>query len=611
MKKLYSLLAAMALAVTAPAVANAYSITLNVDNASVISANLDGTPVALQDGPNTVEYEYSGSLYLTATDGYIIEQLFNNTAGYAQATNTQSTSIYLGEYTNGYEYTVTTFNLDASRTASVTINVDNPDAVRVMRSGTYTTVTLSEGANTVKYNPTTETNLLITPANYQQPLYKITNNGQVVESQYGQYDIRLSEGAVIDIVADFPDIDAHVSLVYVGDCEDMVTGVTVNNVPVENYNAGFTAKLGSTVTLAVNTSNYNFHNITVNDKEPVTYLYGSFSTTITEENVVITIAADPYESYEVKLDLNDPSMVQVFSGSRYSQNLSGLVPGENTLKFFSANPDLYIVPANGHYIKSVTVNGEAASPEYDKSYRIVTAENMTVVVEAASIERNDLLVVYIDDAHADQYSEVSTIYNSARNAYALTDGYNRIMFCAADNPFNFGAWGAPCHYLYLDDELLEPMYEGGDSFEFTVDYTDSVLKIFLLAEPTLYNVSFDIDSDITLTDAKHDLVVPFTAAGFEAFNGTEVSFGTSIEPDLAIVTLNNEVLEAADGIYTFNVAADSQVKVVAKGSGVSNINAADTTPTEIYNLQGISVGSDFNRLPAGIYIIGGVKTVKK
>ena len=66
-----------------------------------------------------------------------------------------------------------------------------------------------------------------------------------------------------------------------------------------------------------------------------------------------------------------------------------------------------------------------------------------------------------------------------------------------------------------------------------------------------------------------------------------------------------------DGQYVAIPSYPAYFKVSGLGVGEIASDSADEADTEIYNLQGVAVGTDFDRLPAGIYIRGGRKIMKR
>jgi hypothetical protein len=96
--------------------------------------------------------------------------------------------------------------------------------------------------------------------------------------------------------------------------------------------------------------------------------------------------------------------------------------------------------------------------------------------------------------------------------------------------------------------------------------------------------------------------------------GTQVDIATAVEN--ATVSVNGENIAATNGVYTFNVNADSTVKLDAGQSGVESVSVTSNLNENgaVYNLQGVKVlnsASDMNKLAAGIYIVNGKKVLVK
>ena len=139
------------------------------------------------------------------------------------------------------------------------------------------------------------------------------------------------------------------------------------------------------------------------------------------------------------------------------------------------------------------------------------------------------------------------------------------------------------------------------------------------AEPTTYNVTFDVANDaaseVTVTADRITTISNFTET-LGAFGGTEIKIAANDADTQITVKVNNEPLTIGeDGAYTFNVAANSNVSVVLGNDGISTIEA-DAATGNVYNTQGVMVlkaadAQSVNSLPAGIYIMNGKKIVVK
>lgn len=111
---------------------------------------------------------------------------------------------------------------------------------------------------------------------------------------------------------------------------------------------------------------------------------------------------------------------------------------------------------------------------------------------------------------------------------------------------------------------------------------------------------------------------------FTCLEGTPVTIFP--EGDKLCVILDNDLIygyengtlvnKLTDGKYTFNVVRNKIHNITVcedleAPSSVTEIGDVNPAETEIYNLQGIRLGKDLDSLPAGIYIRGGKKIIKK
>ena len=106
--------------------------------------------------------------------------------------------------------------------------------------------------NTVKWIPNTEKTLVITNANYgDAPIYKVTLDGNDVASSGGQYFVTLTDGCVVDIQADYPDVSYPVKFNFSNEAaKGVISKVMANGVEVKNYNdADFKLKAGTKIVI--------------------------------------------------------------------------------------------------------------------------------------------------------------------------------------------------------------------------------------------------------------------------------------------------------------------------------------------------------------------------
>ncbi len=616
MKKLYLLLFSAAAIFFGSVAADAATVTITVDNPSRISAKIDYNPVELIAGLNTIETQSDyPSITFDVTPGAIVTELTQN--GTVVARNFASTQ-YI--YANGNtDITISTALLEEVRTGTITINIDNASKVNVLRGGTYSDVELTDGANTVKFIPGAESYISIEPKVYGMPLFNVKHNGEEISASYGTYEIYIAEGSVIDITADYPDIDLPVKFAYLNDGKEFVSKVVLNRdteaeKEVTNYNDdNFTVKCGDRLTIYGNTADFKFNSLVYNDNEQ-SYFYGSYDFVVVSETN-ITIDATKYAMLKANINVDCAARVKVYKGSSYYENTFDLVDGDNAVEINSSNTYIEIKAASGCLLKSITRNGEAVEPNWSGEFSLYLAEGDNVVITTAEIVRNNSVVFYIDKVPETSYG--LSIMNSKREYFRdFKDGYNVLKYADDEAPYYVGLYSTDVCQVYLDDELLSPEYEGSTSFTVQLPASGSVVKIFTAALPELCNVKFGIDESAKAAfKGVRDLVKEFSFdEDLSVLSGTEIELTCADAENSYTVRVNGEELAPAEK-YNITVTGDTAVEIISNGTtGVENLES-DAASSTVYNLQGIVVlknasAADINALPAGVYIVNGKKIVK-
>jgi hypothetical protein len=267
-------------------------------------------------------------------------------------------------------------------------------------------------------------------------------------------------------------------------------------------------------------------------------------------------------------------------------------------------------------IKSI-VDAEGNSLYTPSSYTnyasIKVTDGMVINITTAVIVRDKEFVLYFDDPDGAAYGQsLERADGSAlvKSGY-YDEGYTKFAFGDDDNDFVFTFYGVGDdnpNNVYINDVKQSPEEDTTANYTLTLADKD-VVKLFFGSNPEFYNVSFEVPEDVELAVVK-DLITEASVDGFQALTGTQVDLTISTEKGYDLY-VNGEKVEVEENAYSFNVTADTVVKVeVATENGVSAISA-DSLRGNVYNLQGISVGTDLNRLPAGIYIINGRKIAVK
>lgn len=610
MKKFYSFLMVALLGVLSlSAQDKTITFTIDFDDPNAVTVTKDySQTVPITAGVNTFTVPLQTSFDIRINSGYAFESIVNK-AGTAQSFYYGSWYLSLWDDSNdGEAFVVKTINLDASRTASFSLTVDNAQMVSASFSGTSERLALQDGTHEYKFNPEVENYLYLSSAGSRK-LYRVTLGGVEIPIDYS-VAVPLTPGCEVTVEANYPDIPVTITIEY----DEAATPNLVNNASI-NYSSvsGFngktlTAQAGDYIDLYVDTQKYKVDEMFIND-EPYTpqYFYGSISFTVAGDTKV-SIKAHPYGDITTYVTVDYPENITFYAGYQNPGNIVTLNPGRNEVKVSENTPVLSWTPNNGCEIVSVTTG----TGEEITSTSVTATEGLELNIVTKKIVLDKSYVFWVDNTAAAQY--YFRVNNSRREEFPIVDGYNIIDFTDSFNPYQISWAGAPVSYLYVNDEPLSPMYEGGSYWELTAQDGD-VVKAFLSSSPTKCNVTFTVegDGDATLT---HDIIKTLAGwrEGFSCFTGTRVAIAPAEDVIEAQCTVNGTLVnptEASVFEFTVDNPATEVALVLKTPDGISDIELDDNAPKAIYNLQGIKVSGDRNNLPAGFYIIDGKKVYVK
>lgn len=621
MRKFYSFLLTALFGMIA-FTANAASVTINIDDPSRVKVSVNGTEATdLVQGDNVIELtgSYGNSVSIEAKENFFLEKVVRKSSGAEEPIrNLTSCYLYVSSSEEGETWTVTTVNADDMRDGSCMIYVDDASKVKVQRSGSYTDVALTSGEwTTVKYSKTLESQLTIGSTDYSTPLYSVTQNDNAVDPQYGStWNITPADNDKIKILANYPDESVALKFVYETDeAKDFISGVKVNDADVTNYNdEDFTVKLGSKVEISGNTTDYKLESFKVNDN--TTSFYGSYRFTVTAATTIY-VDAHKYGTVKANLNIDNPDYVTVYKGYSYENVTIELKEGDNPIEVNENNTLICISPNSGCSVISISDGSDTQyTVDYTGMYKIYLTEGMNLTVKTGAITRDKKAVVYVDDISKAPF--VHKITRHDKSEFDLKDGYNEVDFYDGDNPFmlSFYADVSISPYVYKNEEILAPKYEGGSYYETTFVDGD-IIKVFLAAEPKTCNVTFDVTGSAENAIVTRDLIktVENWSAGFSTLQATQVSM-TAVDGYTLEVSVDGKAVTAdEDGNFTFTVDADTKVSVNIKtASGIKDVYTGKAVNNDVYNLQGVlliknATAGQKDNLPAGIYIINGKKTV--
>lgn len=602
MKKIYSLLAAAFVgAAGLTAQADDVTFTLKVDNPGSVTWQIGDDEGTLTEESTKFTCEDPGwGVYVTLqpTGDYNIVSVTDangTSAGYVAV----DYASFKAE-ANG-EYTITTVDISATRTASFTLNSDNYEAV-VVSYPNGINIPLESNSQIIKFNPETENHVYVNAKDYDKPLFSVQVDGVSIEAPWGSYDVPITDGCVVDVVSEYPDIDFTVNITYGEGCEGFFSSASVNRVPVADFDGkSFTAKAGAYVTLRSD-DDWILDKMTINGVNNP-YYYGTYSFNISEDMEFYVEAHKP-GMVEFTIDIDNPEAVTVFQRDfNWNEIPFNLVAGPNKLTVSELDRDINFSANAGYVIDSVT---DQEGEDYSRNDWFSARNGYTYTFVTKKLTLDDTAVIYVDDVNIDSFRAQYDVY-STRLVLDLKSGYNVVPFNVAQNPFAFSWYNTSFDdgQAYLNGEKLNPQYGN-----VMVDMKNNdVVKLFMVAAPVECVATFAVGEGVEATVTRDIVVeVPDYEAGFTAFNGTQINIaGENIE----VYANDARIYADENDEFVIVLEADTEIAINSTMTGVAAIEAAANAP--VFNLQGVKVGTrgSIKSLPAGIYVMDGRKVTVK
>lgn len=615
MKKFYLFLI-MLLSVIAPQAADAFSITLNVDDASRINVFLNGYQDVV-NGDNVFEVKDGDYLSITTQNNAGLVSVMNGDKE-VKLNSYSSFNLKLteSEYA-GAKLMIKTATLDEMRTASCTVTVDDPSKVTLRLSRTFTTVQLKSGENEVKFIPGTESTFTISPQSYDTPLYKVTRNSVAAEAEYGSYTLKnVAEGDVIDIQANYPDIDCAVKFNVNAEGVGFIKSVTVNGNEVTNYlDDNFTVKCGSTISITRNSEDYKLESFKVNGEDKTSDFYEDSYNIFVTDATTLDITAEKYATFKATVDIDDVSHATVYNGYSYYGNAFDLKNGKNEIEVSEKQTLISLVAKDGYYFTSVNDGTKEYTDKSVNDIELDVVDGMVLKVVTAAVVRDKKALVYVDDRSA---ANSLLFRRNDYNTIEVATGYNELEFYRGDNPFSVSV-SANTKKVYKNDVAVVPLYSGGSYFNFSLADGD-VVKMFFTKTPATVKADITANGGAENLSVVKDRIQPVAdfSAGISCLEDTELAFAAKEGYSIKALTVDGTAATAeADGTYKVVVKADANIVVdLQTASGISSVTNADASRTaNVYNANGVLVLKNATpeqtaKLAKGLYIINGKKVVR-
>lgn len=615
MKKFYLFLI-MLLSVIAPQAADAFSITLNVDDASRINVFLNGYKDVV-NGDNVFEVKDGDYLSITTQNNAGLVSVMNgDKAVKLDSYSSFNLKLTESEYA-GAKLIIKTATLDEMRTASCKVTVDDPSKVTLRLSRTFTTVQLKSGENEVKFIPGTESTFTISPQSYDTPLYKVTRNSVAAEAEYGSYTLKnVAEGDVIDIQANYPDIDCAVKFNVNAEGVGFIKSVTVNGNEVTNYlDDNFTVKCGSTISITRNSEDYKLESFKVNGEDKTSDFYEDSYNIFVTDATTLDITAEKYATFKATVDIDDVSHATVYKGYSYYDDAFDMKNGKNEIEVSEKQPLISLVAKDGYYFTSVNDGTTEYTDQSTSEINVDVTDGMVLKVVTAAIVRDKKALVYVDDRSATS----SMVFSRGDyNKIEIGTGYNELEFYKGDNPFSVTVY-ANTKKVYKNDVAVDPTYSGGSYFRFSLEDGD-VVKMFFTKTPATVKADITANGGAENLSVVKDRIQPVAdfSAGISCLEDTELAFAAKEGYSIKALTVDGTAATAeADGTYKVVVKADANIVVdLQTASGISSVTNADASRTaNVYNANGVLVLKNATpeqtaKLAKGLYIINGKKVVR-
>lgn len=615
MKKFYLFLI-MLLSVIAPQAADAFSITLNVDDASRINVFLNGYQ-DLVNGDNVFEVKDGDYLSITTQNNAGLVSVMNgDKAVKLESYSSFNLKLTESEYA-GAKLMIKTATLDEMRTASCKVTVDDPSKVTLRLSRTFTTVQLKSGENEVKFIPGTESTFTISPQSYDTPLYKVTRNSVAAEAEWGSYTLKnVAEGDVIDIQANYPDIDCAVRFNVNAEGVGFIKSVTVNGNEVTNYlDDNFTVKCGSTISITRNSEDYKLESFKVNGEDKTSDFYEDSYNIFVTDATTLDITAKKYTTFKATVDIDDVSHATVYKGYSYYDDAFDMKNGKNEIEVSEKQPLISLVAKDGYYFTSVNDGTTEYTDQSTSEINVDVTDGMVLKVVTAAIVRDKKALVYVDDRSATS----SMVFSRGDyNRIEIGTGYNELEFYKGDNPFSVTVY-ANTKKVYKNDVAVDPTYSGGSYFRFSLEDGD-VVKMFFTKTPATVKADITANGGAENLSVVKDRIQPVAdfSTGISCLEDTELAFAAKEGYSIKALTVDGTAATAeADGTYKVVVKADANIVVdLQTASGISSVTNADASRTaNVYNANGVLVLKNATpeqtaKLAKGLYIINGKKVVR-
>lgn len=629
------------------------SVKANVSDPSAVvfrREDASGDPFELIQGENIFSLKETEDLYMEVTDPnqFKLTRFYNVADGKDYAvTDFRSARVSSWYISDGDEYGYTLVPASEFTVPRIRIRVDEPDHVDV-KVGGNTIAGLQSGQWKEVDLPDFTSTFDVRNKDWGEDVYKTTLNGEPLESYYGRFSADVKDGDELDVTVYPEAVDYTLTLrVDPLECAPIIKSVNVDGT-VSDYTTGqFTVRNGKKVKLAFDTEFYSLTAISVNgvgvDPEAV---YNSYEYKVTNDTEIV-ISAKRNPVFSVMLDIDNPEGVRI----RRNYEDVTVAAGENELLYTASGNRLQIdkkLGATYNYF-AYEKDGEVTEVEnpsdswsliLDESYTKITIKVTPLVVDKTFVAYFDLDQEAMDKFHGSSYGYFS-LYSSKAGGSSydkMEPGYNIFNFADVYLPYywSFSIYGGDDASkftkgaCYVDGDRIDPLY--GTSWEISEINDGSVIKCYITKEPQTYSVNFTVDEDAEFSVVKDRIIeIEDLSQLLTDFEDTEieiipaqgknvrvyVSDAVSTASETSVDTADGRKLEADErGVYVVRLDGNMNISVRKDVSVGVDLSDAEVPSHDVYSITGILIMRDatddhIEALPAGVYIVGNKKFVKR
>ncbi len=554
------------------------------------------------------------SLTLYSVDPYNITTLCfaGETEEISYYTSGNQRTIYAENSWDGKEIVISVVNLNEARTGSCTVNfTGDASKFTLTRNGNYA-VELKEGANTVMFDPATESPLILKASNL--PMAVANLNGEKLESvlDYSSYvyTINVKDGDNLELSTVWPDVTYPVTVTVTEGCEDAVKSLVEyvsysEQYPVEGFKAGEPVQVapGKQYQLNLNTDEFIINSVQAEGAS----INSSNRFVVVDQAVNITVNAAVKEVLKFTIIAEKDDMIQ------YDKNYvtTYLKAGENTIvpeesywggynsivfkavspytfnRLVSADPDSYpdLVCTSSY--------GLTVYPDESFAGRVYT-------VDAINPDdfRNDFVTITVKDALSDDIKGAFYSGNSW-NMIPLESGENLVKFDAAtESTFKFytSSYGSQLYKVTHNgvavpcdadgNNIIEGM-KNGDTVEIEGEWPADLTSTVTINIPEDAAKAIDyiqIGSSYPYEYVDLTNFVPGQPMTLAAGKKYSVSFDTDSYKVKGATINGKEVSSASWGFNFFLTEEPVEITIDAAPYGVLNftINVADAASIQVW-----------------------------